>query len=122
MIRLELHFTEEISMIFEDLVKAGFFARNVIPFQFLATTKGGSEGEIGGSPSLAVYIYGADGDKCESGFLLFAQANGCDRSFFRIPKQAEVLMHAGPIPATIGDVLEAGFFHAGSGFDRIREK
>lgn len=109
-------------MIFQDLMETGFLTGDVIPFQFRAATKGWREGEVGGSPDFASCIGGGDGDESEGDVFLFAEADGSDGAFFRIPEQAEVLMHARPLPAAIGDVFEISFFHSRSGFDRVGKK
>lgn len=121
-LRLDFHFCEKLVVIFEDLVEARFLARHMVPFQVRAAAKGWREREICGSPNFSIRVGGGDGNESEGDVFLFAQADGGDGSFFWIPEQAEVLLHAGPLPAAIGNVFESGLFHTRGGFDCVGEE
>jgi hypothetical protein len=43
--------------------------------------------------------------------VVLAEANGCDSFGLGIPEKPEVLLHACPIPPTVGDVIEFCFFN-----------
>lgn len=51
---------------------------------------------------------GGDGDEGKGDLFVFAEANGGDGFGFGIPEESEVLLHAGPVPAAVGDVIEFG--------------
>ena len=91
---MDFHFPEELAVVFENLVEAGFLAGDVVPSEFRAAAEGGGEREVGGSPDFSVRIGGGDGDESECDVFLFAEADGGDGAFFRVPEKAEVLLHA----------------------------
>ena len=53
---------------------------------------------------------GSQGDEGESDLLVFAEADCGDGLGFGVPEEAKVLLHAGPVPAAVSDVVEIGGF------------
>lgn len=103
-------------------MEAGFLAGDVVPAQVWGALQGGGEGEVSGSPSFPGEVCGGDRDEGESDFVLLTEADGGDGALFWVPEEAEVLLHARPLPPAVRYVLKAGFFHAGCCFDGIGEE
>lgn len=103
-------------MVREDLIEAGLLTGDVIPVDLGIAFEGGREGEICAAPDATVFVFGSDADEREGDLLLFAKADDRDGLLFGMPEDAEILLHAGPFPGAIGDVIETLVFH---GVDRI---
>ena len=111
-----------IAVVAEDLVETILTAGHVIPAHAGRAAQRRGEGEIRRSPDVAVAIMGGDGNEGEGHIALFAQADGGDRAFLRVPEEAEILPHAVPFPTAIRDVFEARLLHRRGGFGGVREK
>lgn len=68
----------------------------------------GGEGVVGGVNSATVGGGGAQGDKSKGNLFMLAEADGGDGLGFRVPKKVKILLHAGPIPSAVNDVIKVG--------------
>ena len=109
-------FDEEVGMVREDLIEAGLLTGDVIPVDLGVAFEGGREGEIGAAPDAPSLVFGSDADEGEGNFLLFAKTDDRDGFLFGVPENAEILLHSGPFPGAIGDMIETLVFH---GMNRI---
>ena len=86
------------------------FAGKVVPVGFRRMFEGGGEWIVGGVDGATVRGAGRDRHKGEGNLVMLTKANGRDGLGLGIPEEAEVLLHPGPVPTTVGDVFKLGRF------------
>ena len=105
-------------MIVIDQLKTIFLTGQMGPLRVRTLLERWGERVIGSVDNLTGTGSRGNGHESKSDISMFAQADRGDGFGFGMPEDAEVLLHPGPVPPAVGNVLKIGLFnfinHAGS--------
>lgn len=86
------------------------FTGKVIPVGFRRVLESGGKWVVGRVDGPSVRGARRNGDEGEGDLVVLAKANRGNGLGFRVPEKPEILLHSGPIPSAVGDMIELRFF------------